>query len=1019
MNAWPSDATTANIPNHDNGAFNPGTIDPSMAFLHQPQTPQDPTQFLQHQRMYNGAAARHMSPGFPNPNSVIPSKRSRPDDGFAPGGIPASRAQTPQHVPYPGYQGPANGGGGNPAHFAQPQPPTAFQQQFPQPGSSTASPSPVPQEFDPQISQRLQTASPSPFPSSSVQFPSQSSPQSDHGSHVNTPQASNSFMQGQPYPQHLAPQYSTANATGSGIHPALQAQYNQNNPNMMAGYPPQQVQSRQHLYQMHMQGQPRQMHPNNPAAAAQAAAQAANQGINPMVNPQLAAMRQAQQAAMAKPSSPEAFLRVLQKFMMSRRLALDPNPLVGGRPIILMQLYGTVMKLGGSKKVTATNSWPLVAQQLQFPALHYPTAPQEIKDHYYRNLAAYEQVWISNQQKQTTDQFPMAHPQQQHPQQPQHPQQQPPQRPLQPPAVGDPSGMASQMPPNKPLNSHSFDSQPQNIHQQHPMQQHNAVQPVSVNGHAASPQGKPQTKQHNFSQQHRSSLSRSETQSPNGHAGAFPGPPIPSDKGITSAPHSTKDFEAEPASSTAPRFQRPIEDPFQPLVLPETSLHGPIVIDEMFHLGDELMRLKPTVPRFVELGVIDIHALTLSVQSGIHAEVRMALDTLAGISCEPAVQISLDNCGDLVETLIDCAEAQLELIAEHAPEVSDVMLLSPYEELLRGCRQEIESLVDVPEFGSLEYELDRAVDRLICITTILRNFSFAESNFTILSMPFVVKFISTVIRYLGTRNMLLRTHQNTLDFMKDAVILLSNLAHAIHLPGKEEALCLLNFLLSFAPSPAPSMGSDPIMFPPYNPNIHRYLPAAVDSLAKLLARDDPNRSYYRAILTQDTTLPPYELITRVFAFSVAPIPEYSKGNVLAVVDARIPFLMQGMLVADIVAGLADRHLARLWLGSADGFAASLVHLAGLLSADRPPAAQQRHPHASRNGDPDYPGYRSTISRILSILSRLAEKCKTSRGELDLPFNILPKKENIISALASRSMDPSILRQLCEYFELAG
>ena len=39
--------------------------------------------------------------------------------------------------------------------------------------------------------------------------------------------------------------------------------------------------------------------------------------------------------------------------------------------------------------------------------------------------------------------------------------------------------------------------------------------------------------------------------------------------------------------------------------------------------------------------------------------------------------------------------------------------------------------------------------------------------------------------------MLLRSNANTLDFMKDVVIILSNISQEIELPAKEQALCLL------------------------------------------------------------------------------------------------------------------------------------------------------------------------------------------------------------------------------------
>ncbi|KAJ5158541.1 uncharacterized protein N7500_008192 [Penicillium coprophilum] len=77
MNAWLADAS--NIPGQDNGAFHPSTIDPSTAFLHGSPNSQDPSQF---QRMFNNGVPRNASPGFHNPNQVIPSKRARPEDGM-------------------------------------------------------------------------------------------------------------------------------------------------------------------------------------------------------------------------------------------------------------------------------------------------------------------------------------------------------------------------------------------------------------------------------------------------------------------------------------------------------------------------------------------------------------------------------------------------------------------------------------------------------------------------------------------------------------------------------------------------------------------------------------------------------------------------------------------------------------------------------------------------------------------------------------------------------------------------
>jgi SWI/SNF chromatin-remodeling complex subunit SWI1 len=462
--------------------------------------------------------------------------------------------------------------------------------------------------------------------------------------------------------------------------------------------------------------------------------------------------------------------------------------------------------------------------------------------------------------------------------------------------------------------------------------------------------------------------------------------------------------------------KRPIEDPFKPMVITEQRLHGPIQVDEMYQLGEEILTLRPTFPSFSEMGLIDIHAVTMSLKSGIHAEVRLALDTLTTLSSQHGVQVSLENAEELMESLVDCADDQADFLAEHSQEVSDVISLRSYEDVTRGCQSEHTSLADVHEFGSLEYELDRAVDRLICITTILRNLSFTEPNFGPLGMPSVTQCFANVVRNIGTRTRYLRTDQNLLDFMKDAVIFMSNLAHVMQIPGKDEALSLLHFLLAFSPLPGPiAVKSGQIMFAAFNPSIHRYTSSAVDALAKLLARDDPNRIYLGAIFSGDGSAPPQpELLTRTFGLAICAVPDKKP---LAVADARMVLLMQGLLAADVLTTFADGALAKLWLGSVDGFAIHLLRISCLLCTERLPNI---NPRSSRQAEAEAYAYGSIIHRGLAILRRLAEKSKQvdNASPLHLPSGILPSKESLLGALLLANMDPTIIRQLLTYANLA-
>ena len=271
--------------------------------------------------------------------------------------------------------------------------------------------------------------------------------------------------------------------------------------------------------------------------------------------------------------------------------------------------------------------------------------------------------------------------------------------------------------------------------------------------------------------------------------------------------------------------------------------------------------------------------------------------------------------------------------------------------------------------------------------------------------------------------MLLRTHQNTLDFMKDVVIFLSGVSHEVALPGREQALCLLHFLLAFAPCPLPnSSASDRITFSSYDPAIHRYLPAALDSLAKLLARDEPNRSHYKTIFASDiASSPPFDLLTRTFALAISPIPDDKQakpGSLMPVVEARKPFLMQGMLAADILSNLApgfETGLAKLWLTSEDSFSQNLARLILTLCLETSPQASHQRAQPIPRGVEDEGLLNITLGGI-SVLRRLSEKCKDPENpKSKIPISGLPAKEVMLEILEiNQPRLRGVIKQLCVY-----
>jgi SWI/SNF chromatin-remodeling complex subunit SWI1 len=236
---------------------------------------------------------------------------------------------------------------------------------------------------------------------------------------------------------------------------------------------------------------------------------------------------------------------------------------------------------------------------------------------------------------------------------------------------------------------------------------------------------------------------------------------------------------------------------------------------------------------------------------------------------------------------------------------------------------------------------------------------------------------------------------------------------------------LLHFLLAFAPCPPPNvLGSDKVIFSPYDPAVHLYLPPAVDSLAKLLARDEPNRTHYKTIFASDVaSSPPFDLLTRTFALSIAPIPTNQKpdskrGNFVPVVEARKPYLMQGILAAEILSNLApgfESGLARSWLLSEDGFSQNLSQLILTLCVDLSPQIPQQRGQSHMKSTEDEALLRITLGGV-AVLRRLAEKSRDPEDpNSTIPASALPSKEKLLGVLESKQPRlQGVLRQLCAY-----
>jgi SWI/SNF chromatin-remodeling complex subunit SWI1 len=664
----------------------------------------------------------------------------------------------------------------------------------------------------------------------------------------------------------------------------------------------------------------------------------------------------------------KAFLTQCNQYCMSQGRQLNPNPIIGQKHVDLYMLWQVVISANGSASVEQNNQWPAVANKLGLVGPGYESAAEQLKQIYFNSIMMYERAWMQARASQKQEQA----------RQQAHqmagfgpPPQASPTKPMQPP--GQQPNQFGQFPQGQ---------QNQVQPQQTPVQPHTPL--VQQNGMTTPQQSMVGTIAHrrNSSMQ----AKKSESVAPQT---AVPGIAAPSPvQKVTRSP-SVKQELGGPVM----KMEEPQSTNYVPQAR-QVNLDGGYDIPMLSELGTHIQRHMPQMPTVDEMGTIDTQAITLSLASGIHSEVRYALDALAIISMDQRVSFELEKCNELIDVLIDCADEQLDLLSDEAAEVSDALDLPSYEDIMRGSRIEAEALQDVPAFGTQAYELDRAADKLLAVTVVLRNFSFYEHNHRLLTTDTLMKWLSNTIRLLGTRNMLLRTYYNTQDFYKDMIIFLSNITQSLELATRDDALHVLHFLLAFAPQPSPSYteSNSKLVFPSFVPSVHRYLPPAVDCLAKLLARQDPNRVLYKSIFTAPSSSlasseSPLDLLTRAFALAISVLPDRSKGSTtnstqLRIVEARKAYLTQGMLAADILTTLAPSNasdLARAWLDSDDGWASSLLSLASLLSVEQPP----RPVTAAAKGPPpmgwDVESFRLISYRALMMMKRLAEKAGTSRA----------------------------------------
>ncbi|CAO3609083.1 unnamed protein product [Cunninghamella blakesleeana] len=176
--------------------------------------------------------------------------------------------------------------------------------------------------------------------------------------------------------------------------------------------------------------------------------------------------------------------------------------------------------------------------------------------------------------------------------------------------------------------------------------------------------------------------------------------------------------------------------------------------------------IKPMVAHLSELGAIDIHALIMSLKSGLKMEVANALNSLTMLTVQTPLE--LQHCDDLLDVLLDILDQDffgyknrktMEMndinlthkkidgaeLASRRASLPDQLQVN-YADLFDMSLDEMKSLIPMLEDSTSEIWLSLR-ERCLCILNLLRNFSFISENVEYLAKH--KRFVDTLLQLLN------------------------------------------------------------------------------------------------------------------------------------------------------------------------------------------------------------------------------------------------------------------------------
>lgn len=386
-------------------------------------------------------------------------------------------------------------------------------------------------------------------------------------------------------------------------------------------------------------------------------------------------------------------------------------------------------------------------------------------------------------------------------------------------------------------------------------------------------------------------------------------------------------------------------------------------------ISKELARLRP-FPAFQELGRLDIQALTRSIESNLPAEVGNALDILVVIAGDRRWGLPLLHCADLLEVLVDCLAESIETLRCDADAATTCFL--GYSDLLAMVKLEAQHVTQ--SYTACSVVEATAAQRVMSIMTILRNLAFTDVNQDTIADAngLVAALAAGLTCFCSRRDMTGAVSTiDALEFTKDTATLLSLIGGHLKISDPSAFGLIFQLLLSFCPPDAMAVSSSSSEDPAGRAaQLHPYLITTIDALAKILARDVPNRQSCEAVFTQYGTSYTLQSLQKLMTLAVAVLPEDFSARQVHILTQRLPLLQHALMLAEVAADLCPHAIAPAtkWLGELSLVPLRLTILYQILSR---PA-----------------GLRNVISppeiaimkrRSVAILKTLLEKCGVSSG----------------------------------------